>query len=536
MPPWVVEPGVLCPIGGDGQSEPVVAGPAPLLPPAQGGVHLVPQAARAGLVHLRPRLPVAEHGAGPGAVGQTVEPHRAGTVALGCGVVPAVSYAQAHNEGCRVEPLAEEFRLRNRCDGPVRAGDAVRHIRLVTGEGEALGAELHELHRAREASNGGPAVLADDEAGHGVLIAVVRAPGREDQPARPDLAEPGGRDLARSGRRDEPVVRGARLVAEHAVLGQHQQGQSEAAQALACGGGDGRIDLDAHDVVPPQPVGQQGGVPAGAGADLQRPVPGLDVEVAQHAEDHGRAWMSSDLGQLREADAQGRTAWLCAELSGHNDLRAWALSTRSKVAFWDGRLRDAITFARRGAAYSPSGTVGVLLACQEADAWSQLGAEEEALAVLARAEDARDASTGEDQIGGIFACQPARQENYAAAVQLRIGRPAEALRSADNALTLLLVQPVRAYGTEAQIHISQAAAHLAIGEAEGALEALAPVLALPPDHRLAPVTRRLHELSATIGRPHDSGTAAVGLCSAIEEFCLDSAPRHLALSPGHATS
>lgn len=139
--------------------------------------------------------------------------------------------------------------------------------------------------------------------------------------------------------------------------------------------------------------------------------------------------MSSDLGQLHDADTQGRTAWLCAELAGHNDLRAWVLSTRSKVAFWHGRLRDAINFARRGAAYDTTGTV-VLLACQEADAWSELGAQDEALAALARSEDARGAMAGRDEIGGIFACQPARQENYAAAVQLRLGRPVDALRSA----------------------------------------------------------------------------------------------------------
>ncbi|WP_329331182.1 XRE family transcriptional regulator [Streptomyces sp. NBC_00663] len=243
------------------------------------------------------------------------------------------------------------------------------------------------------------------------------------------------------------------------------------------------------------------------------------------------AWMSSDLGQLHDADTQGRTAWLCAELAGHNDLRAWVLSTRSKVAFWDGRLREAISFARRGASYQTTGTVAVLLACQEADAWSELGAHDEALMALTRAQDARAAMTGGDEIGGIFTCQPARQENYAAAVQLRIGRPADALRSADSALGLLHIQPVRAYGTEAQIHISQASAHLATGEADGALEALAPVLALPPDHRLAPVTRRLGELCTGIGRPSTSGIAAVGLRQAIEEFCLDSVPRHIALSP-----
>ncbi|MEH0415925.1 XRE family transcriptional regulator [Streptomyces sp. B21-083] len=248
------------------------------------------------------------------------------------------------------------------------------------------------------------------------------------------------------------------------------------------------------------------------------------------------AWMSSDLGQLRNADTQGRTAWLCAELAGHNDLRAWVLSTRSKVAFWDGRLREAIKFARHGATYRTTGSVAVLLACQEADAWSELGAQEEALAALALAEHARAAVSGGDEIGGIFACQPARQENYAAAVQLRIGRPADALRSADNALALLAVQPVRAYGTEAQIHISQAAAHLTNGEADGALEALAPVLALPPDHRLEPVTRRLNELCLSIGRPSSSGTATVGLRQAVEEFCVDSAPRHLALSPGEGST
>ncbi|MEU9882591.1 helix-turn-helix domain-containing protein [Streptomyces phaeochromogenes] len=241
-------------------------------------------------------------------------------------------------------------------------------------------------------------------------------------------------------------------------------------------------------------------------------------------------WMSSDLGQLRDADTQGRTAWLCAELAGHNDLRAWVLSTRSKVAFWDGRLRDAVNYARRGAAYSPTGTVGVLLACQEADAWSQLGAETEALGALARAEGARDTMSGEDEVGGIFACQPARQENYVAAVELRIGRPSDALRAADNALTLLKTQPVRAYGTEAQIHISKAAAHLATGEAEGAFEALAPVLALPPDHRMEPVTRRLGELP--VDRNRASATGRVRLRAAIEEFRLNSAPRHFALSPG----
>ncbi|MEU4152528.1 XRE family transcriptional regulator [Streptomyces sp. NPDC026659] len=241
------------------------------------------------------------------------------------------------------------------------------------------------------------------------------------------------------------------------------------------------------------------------------------------------AWMSSDLGQLRDAETQGRTAWLCAELAGQNDLRTWVLSTRLKVAFWDGRHRDAIAFARRGSTYRASGSVAVLLACQEADAWSELGAGDEAMLSISQAKEARSISSGQDLIGGVFACQPAREENYAAAVHLRVGRPADALGAAERALELLATQPVRAYGTAAQIHISQAAAHLATGEAEGALEALTPVLALPPDQRMAPVTRRLGELTSGMSM---GGAASAGLRAAIEEWCVNSAPRRLALSPG----
>lgn len=243
------------------------------------------------------------------------------------------------------------------------------------------------------------------------------------------------------------------------------------------------------------------------------------------------AWMSSDLGYVEEAEAQGLTAWLCAELSRSDSCRSWVLSVRSKVAFWDGRLKDAVHHARRGATYHPSGTVAVLLACQEADAWSRLGATQEALAALTRASAARDVLSGGDDIGGLFACGSARQENYGAAVLLRIGQEPAALQAADLALSLLSTQPVQAYGTLAQTHISRAAAYLAMGELEGAHEALLPVLALPPDRRLATVTDRLTELTAGLG-PR-AGRAGVGLRAAIEDFRLDSASRRLALSPGH---
>lgn len=245
------------------------------------------------------------------------------------------------------------------------------------------------------------------------------------------------------------------------------------------------------------------------------------------------AWMSSDLGHLADADAHGRTAWLCAETVDHNELRAWTASTRSKIAFWDGRLRDAVSWARRGAAVSPAGTVGALLACQEADAWSKLGAAEETQGALRRADAARDAVAGEDEVGGLFACSLGRQEQYAAGSHLRIGVYDQALSEADSALAHLKAQPVRAYGTEAQTSISRAMGHVGLGQADAVLEVLVPVLQLRPEQRLDTVIGRMRDLTGMMAQGQGArGAASVQARAALADWCQDSAPRRLALSPG----
>ncbi|MFL4496519.1 XRE family transcriptional regulator [Streptomyces sp. VTCC 41912] len=242
------------------------------------------------------------------------------------------------------------------------------------------------------------------------------------------------------------------------------------------------------------------------------------------------AWISSDLGEPHQADTHGRTAWLCAELAGHDGLRAWTLSTRSKIALWDGRAREAITHARRGAAHRAPGTVGLLLACQEADAWARLGAVGEASEALARVDEARAALHEDDDIGGLFSCDAFRSLNYTTGVALRTGGAATALSEAAVALAL---PARRAYGTEAQMRITLASAHVALGHPEGALEALQPVLNLAPEQRLAPMAARLREFAADIARSQMADARTVShLQAAVEHWCLDSAPRHAALPPG----
>ena len=250
------------------------------------------------------------------------------------------------------------------------------------------------------------------------------------------------------------------------------------------------------------------------------------------------AWMSSDLGDLASAETQGRTAWLCADLAGHDELRAWVCSTRSKTALWDGRLQDAVRHARHGGTLPVRGTVGVLLACQEADAWSLLGEPAEAQAALDRASTARDGVRADDEVSGLFSCPPARMVNYAAAVHVRGGRHKAALAETADALQFLSAQPVRAYGTEAQIHINRGRAFAGAGEPDGALEAVLPVLRMAPELRLEPVTRRMRELASTLATsPAALSATATDTRAMLEDWCAGSiAPRRLALSPGRDTA
>jgi transcriptional regulator with XRE-family HTH domain len=244
------------------------------------------------------------------------------------------------------------------------------------------------------------------------------------------------------------------------------------------------------------------------------------------------AWMTSDLGNLAAADTHARTAWLCGERVGHDGLRAWVCSTRSKIAFWDERYSDAIAHARRGGTFRAPGTVAVLLACQEADAWADRGSDTDAQAALTHAADARDRLQGRDDIAGVLSCPPIRHANYAAAVHLRGGRPAQALAEADQAIATL---PAHAYGTMAQLHIGRASSHLAAGDLDGLSHALKPVLELPPKLRLDPITRRVQGLSADLAH---SAMASTRIGMEVQEqakaFCLESAPS-LALSPSHGT-
>jgi 2'-5' RNA ligase len=236
------------------------------------------------------------------------------------------------------------------------------------------------------------------------------------------------------------------------------------------------------------------------------------------------AWIAGDLGQPAAADTHGRAAWLCAELADSPELRAWVLSTRSKTAFWAGQHREAVAYSQRGQAIAPPTSVAVLLAAQEADAWAEIGATARARDSIHAARAARDRLADSDDIGGLLSCGLTREANYSAGVHLRVGDPDTALAETDTALGAYDTGNQRSYGTEAQIHITRATSYLLKDQLDGVTDALRPVLALPTDHRLHTVTRRLTQLGHVLTRPRLARSVdAAALRAEIESYRAETA-------------
>ncbi len=232
------------------------------------------------------------------------------------------------------------------------------------------------------------------------------------------------------------------------------------------------------------------------------------------------SWISGDLGQPVAAAEHARTAWICADQADHPTLRAWAMSVASKAAFWDGDYVSAAESARAGQQYVATGTVLVMLACQEADALKTLGNIREAEAAVSRAKAIRDRVNISDEIGGLFSCGPARQANYEIGVHLAAGRPQAAITAADDADHAYTSGDQWAYGTWAQIRLGAALAFIMRNDLDAARENLEPVLAMPPDKRLDTLARRANEVVRQLTVPKLKGSSeARELVGRIDDYC-----------------
>ncbi|MCT2278489.1 XRE family transcriptional regulator [Micromonospora chalcea] len=233
---------------------------------------------------------------------------------------------------------------------------------------------------------------------------------------------------------------------------------------------------------------------------------------------------SHDLADPHAAMLQARTAVLCADQADHNGLRAWLRGLQSMVAYWAGRYAEAVRYAEAGTniAAGTAGTTSVWLPVSAARGYAALGNSAKALSAIRAAEEAwnRVEPDEVDELGGICTFNQPRTLYYAADALAWL--PNEADQAVDFSTRAVNAyanpnDPAWAFGDQAGSHSDLAIARIAARDLEGAVEAVRPVLELPPSQRINGIIHSVQRVHQAVTR---AGLAVEGrdLLQQIEDF------------------
>ena len=218
---------------------------------------------------------------------------------------------------------------------------------------------------------------------------------------------------------------------------------------------------------------------------------------------------SHDTADPQTALTQSRTAYLCADQADHDGLRAWVRGLQALITYWDGRLNESVRYAQQGAEFAErsSSTAAVWLPVSEARAWAALGNVAATQRAIDRAEAAWEtvhAGDELDELGGMCKFSRTRQLYYTADALAWL--PAEAGQAQDYATRAVMAYqdtdaPEWAFGDAAGSRCDLAVARIALGEIDGAREAIAPVLELPDEQRIRGIISSVQHVHTALRRP-----------------------------------
>ncbi|HUY50990.1 MAG TPA: hypothetical protein VMV92_35675 [Streptosporangiaceae bacterium] len=232
---------------------------------------------------------------------------------------------------------------------------------------------------------------------------------------------------------------------------------------------------------------------------------------------------ANDLGYPQAADELARAGWAYAVAIDHQPLMGFLRGQQANFAFWHGRTRQASYLAQDGLRYLSDGAGAVRLHYLHAMAAAKLGQPDQTRSAIAAGRQARERQHRDelhDDIGGQFACQPAKQSYLAgtALAELPDGGT-DAITELQAAIRLFQAGPPhdRSYGCEAVAFINLALAQLRHGDLDAIN--LMPVLTLPPDRRIDALPHRLSAVRSELAAPRYQGsTQARELDEQIENF------------------
>lgn len=248
-----------------------------------------------------------------------------------------------------------------------------------------------------------------------------------------------------------------------------------------------------------------------------------------------QAHVALDFGNFLAAEAQARTAWLFADLAGHDGARGWIRAMQSLIAYWDGRFSEAVTLAQDGQRYGSSDSTAVRLPSLEARARAAMGDQRGTLAALTRADDARAKTVAErSELGGVYTFPEGKQAAYAGTARLALGDPTQlphAVAESRRAIELYEHAPEkeRSPGDLLAARLDLVTAYLDGGALDAAEVELETVLSTPSERRTASILKRARRLSGALASPrYRAAPLALAARERLELFC---APPTLSVLP-----
>ncbi|MEU8227825.1 hypothetical protein [Kribbella sp. NPDC048915] len=208
------------------------------------------------------------------------------------------------------------------------------------------------------------------------------------------------------------------------------------------------------------------------------------------------AWMSVDLGRPDIAEGHTRTAWACAEAADHDVLRGWIRATQHTAAYWQEDFERAAAYAEDGLRYS-AGTARLFLASAASVDLARSGRADRSRELLDVAQSLVVRPAGSEP-GGVLLCTPERAEGLWADTHLAFGDAHRTAEHADHSIAQFEAVPyaLRNAGSERMARLQQAKARVLLGELDGAVDAVEPVLQLAPEYRVRPLIQRVAEVGA----------------------------------------
>ncbi|MEU5783856.1 hypothetical protein [Micromonospora lupini] len=221
-----------------------------------------------------------------------------------------------------------------------------------------------------------------------------------------------------------------------------------------------------------------------------------------------------DLGHWNESTTLARAATQYADIAGHASLKAWTYGLQMTLANWRNEPDAALSYFGRAMRVAPDGEPKLRLRYIAARSHALLDDPVSVAAVLDAAQrDSEAAERRPDELavttGGEFAFGAARAAACAAAAWLDLRNGEQAAKYAGDALRVYQALPAarRPHSQINGTNIDMAAAHLHMGDKDGATEALCAVLALPPQRRNVSLTGRLDRIERLLNGAPWSGDA-----------------------------